>query len=376
MGAWYRTPPRRAAASPYDACVTAPLTLLPLTGPWHLRHPRWNVVAVREALAALDPDVIATTALAPGYADDPRWRDTDEVALPWTVVPWAERRGTPLAGVGDPPPMADAEASLERYLAGFPAAREALAEARAALAPLHERLPRPLDLDGLARDVLPLLADDLRRRLEAFDDGPATAWRGVRAAAAVDRALGLGGARPALLIELDLWPAVAAALDVRGRPWRMVAAPHVSEAARRRALLDVAWHDAAPDVAGLLAQLRAGDEAEARFLEAQLLLAHDHPAEALDVLERAAQGDFREPYLLPGLLLARLGQLRDLAGRRERAVQAYRGVLALTWAPPAAREAASAGLNAPFALDAAATPDPGDRATPDADGPAPRREDA
>jgi hypothetical protein len=329
--------------------VAAPLTLVPLTGPWHLRHPRWNVVVVREALDAFAPDVVATTALAPGFADDPEWRATDEVALPWTVAPWAAARGTALVGVGAPPPVPDSVADFERYLAEFPAARSALDETRAALAPVRERLPKPLDLDGLLDGVVPALAEDLRLRLAAFGDGPATAWRAERAAAAVARARALAGERPALLVELDLWPAVVAALADDGAAWRTIEAPPPSPAARRRALLDLAWQGDAPDPAGLLGQLREGEEPEARFLEAQLLLAHDHPAEALDVLEQASHGDFREPYLLPGLLLARLGQLRDLADRRDRALQAYRGVLALTWAPEEARAVARAGLEAPFA---------------------------
>ena len=329
--------------------MSAPLTLIPLTGPWHLRHPRWNVVVVREALEALAPDRVATTALSPEYAADPEWRGTDEVALPWTVAPWAADRGTPLEGVGAPPPIAGAAADFDRYLAGFPGARAALDGAAAALAPLRERLPRPNDLAGLLTEVVPALTEDLRVRLAAFGDGPATAWRGERATSAVERAQALGGERPALLVELDLWPAVVRALDEHGAAWTVVASPPTSTAARRRALLDLAWQGEAPDVAGLLAQLREGDEPEARFLEAQLLLAHDHPAEALEALEQASHGDFREPYLLPGLLLARLGQLRDLAGRRDRALQAYRGVLALTWVPAEARAAARAGIEAPFA---------------------------
>jgi hypothetical protein len=122
----------------------------------------------------------------------------------------------------------------------------------------------------------------------------------------------------------------------------------VSDAARERSLLDVAWRGAG-DVGGLLGALRGIATAEARFLEAQLLLAHDHPLEALEVLERAQAMDFREPYVLPGLLLARLGQLRDLALRRDRAVAAYQGALALSWLPAEARAVAEAGLHAPFA---------------------------
>jgi hypothetical protein len=159
-------------------------------------------------------------------------------------------------------------------------------------------------------------------------------------------------------VEADLWPALAEALDEAGIAWSPAASPPVSDDARLRSLLDVAWRGEAADVAGLLGRLRELDLAEARFLEAQLLLAHDHAAEALEVLEAAAAGDFREPYLLPGLLLARLGQLRDLAGKRDRALQAYRGALALGWVPVEARAAAEAGMRAPFALAASDGVDP------------------
>jgi len=321
-------------------------TLLPLMGPWHLRHPRWNVATVRDALASVAPDAVWTTALAPGFDAAPAWRATDEVALPWTVAAWAARRGTPLVGVGAP--ANEDAADFERYLAAYPRARAALDAARAELRPLTELLPRALDLPRILAEVVPPLAADLDRRLAAFGDGPGTGCRVARARATAARLAAADARRGALLVEIDLWPALTAELDAAGVAWAPVAPPQVSAEARRRALLDVAWRGEAADVAGLLGQLRELDLAEARFLEAQLLLAHDHAAEALATLERAAAGDFREPYLLPGLLLARLGQLRDLAGRRERALQAYRGVLALDWAPDVARETALAGLRHPF----------------------------
>jgi hypothetical protein len=59
---------------------------------------------------------------------------------------------------------------------------------------------------------------ELRRLLDAFGDGPATVWRAERAAQAIDRARTLGGGRTALLVELDLWPAVVSALDRGLRP--------------------------------------------------------------------------------------------------------------------------------------------------------------
>ena len=345
--------------------TAASLTLIPLLGPWHLRHPRWNVVTVRDALDALAPEVLWTTALPPDFDRDPSWRDTDEVALPWTVTPWAARRGTPLRGIGAP--GAEDAADFERYLAAYPQARAPLDAARAALRPLNELLPQALDLPRVLTEVLPPLATELRVRLEAFGDGPGTSWRLRRARAAYERiaadlratnAMGgaAGGARGAVLVEADLWPALTAELDEAGLAWSPAASPPVSDDARLRSLLDVAWRGEAADVAGLIGRLRELGLAEARFLEAQLLLAHDHAAEALEVLEAAAAGDFREPYLLPGLLLARLGQLRDLAGKRDRALQAYRGALALGWVPAEARAAAEAGMHAPFALAAAVPP--------------------
>lgn len=332
------------------------LTLIPLMGPWHLRHPRWNVVTVRNALDALAPApvLVWTTALPPDYARDPGWRDTDELALPWTVAPWAARRGTALRGIAAP--GAEDAPDFERYLAAYPQARAPLDASRNALRPLHDVLPLALDLPRILAEVVPPLADDLQVRLAAFGDGPGTGWRMRRARAAAERIAAdlrdAGSPRCAVLVEVDLWPALTQELDAAGLAWSPPDPPPVTADARTRSLLDVAWRGEAADVAGLLGQLGELDLAEARFLQAQLLLTHDHAAEALDVLEGAANGDFREPYLLPGLLLARLGQLRDLAGRRDRALQAYRGALALEWAPADARAAAEAGLRAPFALPA------------------------
>jgi hypothetical protein len=336
-------------APSYDDRVSdtaAPIALVPLTGAWHLHHPRWNVVTVRDALEAYAPTSLWTTALA---ADaDPR--DGAEIALPWTVVPWATARGTPLRCIGVA--SRGETADLERHLSAYPAARALLDTARAALTPLRTLLPSPLDLPRLIAEVIPAIAADLTARIEAFGDGPATDDRLARARTAVARLQGdsMPEGRAALLIDVDAWPAVTFALDEAGIAWRVIDEPPVSDAARERALLDVAWRGASADPVALRSALQAIPAAEARFLEAQLLLAHAHPHEALTVLEQAQASDFREPYLLPGLLLARLGQLRDVALRRDAAIGAYRAALALGWIPPEAREAAEAGLRAAFTL--------------------------
>lgn len=349
-------------AAPYHGPVTPDtrLVLLPLSGPWHLHHPRWNVVSVQEALAALSPDVVLSSALPPDYDQTPGWQEVAEPALPWTVVPWARARGTPLVGL-DGQQEAGAASEFHRYLAAYPAARQVLAELDRGLEPLRELLPQALDLPRLLGEIVPLLEADWRARATAFGEGPGTDWRQARArgvVAALQRRAKAGGepagaqaaGTDALLVELDLWPAMTAALDEAGIDWAPVEAPPPSPASRRRSLLDLAWRDQVPDVAGLLEQLREARTAEALFLEAQLLLTHAEPAAALAVMEAAANQDFSQPYLLPGMLLARLGQLRDLAGQRSKALQAYRGALALSWAPAEAIEAANAGMEQPFRL--------------------------
>jgi hypothetical protein len=124
-----------------------------------------------------------------------------------------------------------------------------------------------------------------------------------------------------------------------------------SEAARIRSLLDFAMRVEVPEPGNVLRSLAELDVPEARYHEANLLLANGHAAEALERLDLASRGDFSLPYYLPGYLLARLGQLRDLAGDRDGALRAYRGVRALDYAPVDALEAAEAGLAAPFRFE-------------------------
>jgi hypothetical protein len=330
-----------------------PITMLPLMGPWHLRHPRWNVITLRDTLEVLDPELLLSTALNPAFASDPNWLASDELALPWSVAPWARQRGLELIGLRSA--GGEEGVAFDELMNGVPQGRSALQAARQALQPLHELLPQALDLQRIVAEVLPPLEAAYRTRIEAFGEGPGTGWRGRRAqqaAAAIKGELAAAADRKrvALLVEVDLWAAMVSALSQAEIAWNLPEAAPVSAAARERSLLDLAWRGEAADVAGLLGQLRELGHPEAKYLAANLLLAHQHPAEALQLLEEAANSDFREPYLLPGMLLARLGQLRDLAGQRQRALQAYRGALALSWISSEAREAAEAGLIRAFEL--------------------------
>lgn len=327
---------------------TAPTTvcLIPLVGPFHLRSPHYNGVTVRDIAAAFAPEALALTALADGAFDDPGWRDTPEIALPLALVPWAERLGVPLHPLLDPSPDEDAEADFARYLSQYDSGRAQLREIEAALRPVQLLLDEALTPERIDAELLPALAVHQARKREAFGDGPGTGWLDARCEVMAERILALVG-RVAVLAPVDQLPALRERLVERVP---LTPPPQVaqSEEARIRSLLDFAMGVDVPEPGNVLASLGDIDAAEARYLEANLLLANGHAAEALERLETASRGDFSTPYYLPGYLLARLGQLRDLGGDRGGASRAYRGVRALDYAPLDALDVAEAGLQAPF----------------------------
>ena len=341
--------PDRAATDPSDALRK--VVLVPLVGPLHVTFPAYNTVTVRDFLEAAIPAAVATTALEPGALDDPLWRDTPEIALPHMVVPWAEGRGTPIVPVGMPSPDPSATADFVRYAQEYPALRSAWQEVERREAPLRELLATPLTLDRIVQDALPVLAEAQRVREETFGDGPATDWLRQRAAHMADRvrlAVIQAGGPVAVVAPLDHVPLLQEALAERKVAVTFPEQAPVSDAARLRSLLDYAMRVDVPEPERVLRNLREVDRAEARYHEANILLANGHGAEALERLEEASRGDFSRPYWLPGFLLTRLGQLYDLAGNREAAVRAYRGVRALEYAPPDARAAAARGIEEPF----------------------------
>ncbi|MFA5594209.1 MAG: hypothetical protein WDA15_02880 [Trueperaceae bacterium] len=336
------------------------VTLIPLVGPFHTRFPLYNVVHVRELLQSLAPDVVALATLPPGALATPAWRATSEIALPHTAVPWAERRAVPLAEVGSvaglpgEPGEAGDEEAFVRYLNEFEDGRAHLRQVRSALAPVEELLSRVLDLGRVVSELVPALANYDEVRRATFGEGPGTGWRQARAERTAERVLALNGPHVAVLAGVDDLAAVRAALTPHADVVVPARQPELSEAAareaRERSLLDVAMRGDVEDPAGLLGQLRTLGTPEAGYHEANILLAHGHAAEALEKLVSVTSGDFQEPYYLPGFVLARLGELQDLTGDRQAALRAYRGVLALDYAPPEAVETAQAGLERPFSV--------------------------
>jgi hypothetical protein len=324
------------------------LLLVPLIGPFHLRSPNYNAVHVRDIVARWGPDMLATTAVSDEELATPAWQDTPEIALPLAVAPWAKRRGLRLVGLAEPSIDPTAEDDFRRYVEPYPDMRRRLAEVDALRQPIADLLAEALDAPRILGSLLPAVSRYQESLEDAFGDGPATGWLRSRVRASSERALGQDALRLALLTPVDHMPSLRELLVAGGAELDELPVAEPTAESRERALLDYAFRTEVADPVRLIAQLRELTGAEARFHEANLLLAGGHGFEALELTESTSRTDFSSPYFLPGYLLARLGQLRDLASRRDDALRAYRGVLALDFAPAEALEAAREGLERPF----------------------------
>lgn len=327
------------------------VALIPLLGPLHLRYPALNSVTLRDLLVELEPAAVAVAALEPDELRDPAWQDTFETALPLSLIPHLRRHGPEPALVGVASRDPGAEADFRRYRTEMPALAQQLQRHMQLEQQLTTLLDSNLKLDALQQDVIPLVRELEGELLRAAGDGPANDWRYSRAALTAERICALDSdGLLAVLVSLQQLPALEEALTRLGA--RLTALPErisISSEARERALLDQALLQRhSSDSAALLQALERLDSAEAQYARASLLMGLGRDPEALQLLEAASHGDFSRPYFLPGFLLARLGQLRDLAGDRRGATQAYRGVLALDWVPQEAADAARSGLEEPF----------------------------
>ncbi len=325
------------------------LLLLPTLGPLHLSHPRYNAVTLVELTRAYAPDAVLLASYSERGLREGAWREAEELGL-FHLLPWAERAGLRVEAVGDRAEELRAEAERFRdYLEQMEKGRRYLEEEAEAQRELFERLAVPLSPASWRGDE-PLGA--LRRYLEwvarRFGEGPATGFREQRMRAVAERVRTLPEGRYAVWVDVLDFPVLLEHLPEAELP----GAHEPTEEERARAVLDRAWRlEEGDDFLRLLEQLREIGGAEAGYLAAQVYLAAGQVEDAAALLEQVAEGDFHHPEYLPGYLLARLGQLRDLLGERERALKAYRGVLALSWAPKEAREIAQAGLRAPFRIE-------------------------
>ena len=269
------------------------MILLPSLGPLHILHPRYNAATVLAILEAANPPVVYLASHSEASLAEGTWREEDP--LLFHLLPWAEARGVPVVPVDREAHLKGEAEAFREALAQYPAARPHLERLAAFDRDLSALLQRPLTPERLyAPEFLGELGALYEGFVRAFGEGPE-----ARGRALLDRAW--------LLKEEDDWGALVEQLFAIGSP-------------------------------------------EALYLAAQVYLASGQWEDALALMEEVFRMDFQHPGYLPGYVLARMGQLLDLAGERERALRAYRGVLALSWAPEEARAVALAGLKTPFRL--------------------------
>ncbi|WP_291423030.1 hypothetical protein [Deinococcus sp.] len=247
---------------------------------------------------------------------------------------------------------------LVGYLGQYPQGRERLQAVAQAEAELSQQLTVPLapaQLFGNGTDggLFRAVQDYHQTLREQLDEGPGTLWRAKRLAETVQA---LAGQQGLVLAPFDDLPALLQHVSGAELPDLTGFSP--GEISRLRALADRAWqlHEE-DDPNALLESLtrETGDEvtpkAELDTLAAGIYLAAGELGAARELLERAAHGlTDGQPRSLAGLVLARLGQVRDLQGERDLARRTYQAALALQHAAQVVREVAGQGLLTPFVL--------------------------
>ncbi|WP_034384774.1 hypothetical protein [Deinococcus sp. YIM 77859] len=324
-----------------------PLILLPDLGDLLRLHPQFNAGTVAELLHWLAGQGVPARELQWASGPDPDHPLRD--ALPAAGVTLREV----------PFRWAEAEADhgqLLTFLSQYPQGRERLREAKRAEQAFAAVLTAPLTPQrALSREVQDAAQTYHAALRAALGEGPGTRWRARRLeeTAAALRGVAEGVALLPLDDLHDLLPHLPAARlpDLTGfLP---------GELSRVRALADRAWQlREEDDVGTLLAALereagnRVTPRAELDAAAAGVYLAVGELERARSLLERAAHAlSDNLPRSLPGLVLARLGQVRDALGERELAMRTYRGVLALPYAPEVARHTAQEGLRTPFQVE-------------------------
>ncbi|SMB94278.1 hypothetical protein [Deinococcus hopiensis] len=316
------------------------MTLMPDLGDLLRLQPQFNAGTVVEALRFLGTSEV-TWASSPD-ADHPL-RD----ALPAARITVRE--------LNLPDLNADADhEQFVSFLGQYPQGRERLRAAAGAERTFTQVLTAPLTLPrALSAEVLEAARTYHEAVRTALDEGPGTRWRERRLGALASV---LKQTEGVVLVPLDDLPDLLIHLPAARLPDLSGFQP--GETSRLRALADRAWQLREEDDPGALVDAldrEAGDrvtpKAELDAAEAGVYLAVGNLEGARALLERAAHALTDDmPRSLPGLVLARLGQVRDALGERELALRTYRAVLALSYAPAVTRETAEAGLQEPFGI--------------------------
>lgn len=244
-------------------------------------------------------------------------------------------------------------AKLREYLNYYPQGRERISRAARLEHEFAAHFQQPLTIQrALGPELQEAAAQYHAAVRQELDEGPGTFWRQRRLDELTER---LATATGILIAPLDDLHEFRQRLDAQ---WPDVDSFVPGEASRLRALANRAWQlNEEDDWNSLVEALEReqGDsvtpKAELDAAAANIYLATGQLEPARTLLERAAHGlQGQLPRSLPGLVLARLGQVRDLQGERDLAERTYRAVLALSFVPHIARETAQHGLERPFVL--------------------------
>ncbi len=244
------------------------------------------------------------------------------------------------------------------FMPQYPQGRERLRAASEAERELAALLTEPMTP---ARVISADLMEAARRYhaalAEALGEGPGTRHQARRLDELAGRLQGRDGL---ILAALDDLPGLLERLPGAAVPDLGGFQP--GEASRLRALADRAGQlREDDDLEALISALgrEGGDavtpQAELDYHAGGIFLATGDLESARSFLEKAAHALSDFPRSLPGLVLARLGQVRDAQGDRDLARRSYQAVLALNFAPEVAREAARSGQQTPFLLDSGAS---------------------
>ncbi len=320
----------------------------------HAKLPTYNAQTVMALMRFCEPSSVILTDIEATAWSSGAWRDLDNPAL-FAL----EDAGVKVTAIGEVWSAALTEQSqMLEFLKQFPMGRSRLQQLGGADRTLREALEQPQDALGVHSVWLGAVREYHASAQAALEEGPGTAHRNRRIAGIVKR---LEGCPPDALViaPLDDVPALLEA----GLELPNLSGFQPGEASRFRAVVDRAYRLESGDdldalVHGLLELDAPADTVlarialEARFAASGLYLSVGDLESARDLLEAVSQGQFERPSYLPGFVLTRLGQVRDLMQERPRAVAAYRAALALKFCPLEAREVAQQGLLEPFGFSA------------------------
>jgi hypothetical protein len=332
--------------------------LLADLGALHARYPSYNAQTVLEIVRQVGANRVLLPSLIPETWQSGAWRDLDHPVL----FALSDERIV-VKAIGNDWTWAELEQDkMLEFLKLYPHGQERLRELRRAELDLKDLLEKPLDAfstHGLMPEipVLEVVKAFHNQNRVLLEEGPGTAHRRRRLQELFEKLKLENLQNTVVLTPLDDLPDL---LEM-GLKTVQLEGFKPGEASRFRAVVDRAYNLHESDdldrlVHSLLELDGAPDSAlgrialEARFAASGVYLAVGDLESARDLLEAVAMGQFEHPAYLPGFVLARLGQVRDLMNERQPAIRAYTAALALQWLPLEAKNVAQSGLLAPFTL--------------------------